>query len=259
MQHQWNSAQLNGKFRGFARIGLLLLFVLMFGVTMTSAQTDGAQLRVGHYVFDAPAVNLYVNGEIAAGADGTPLLYSSMTLPSVYVDLAAGAHTFALTAEGEALEAALIGEQEFTLEAGHRYMLAVLGNVSLNDLHFTLIDETAALAEKDITLSAVTVFINNLAGVPAMDTFFAGEPILSNFPYGDYAVYEDPTEGSGTFITAHGDPEAVIAEFPEAVGSPPISSPSSYFRGYSPALRGRVTRRCIRGYMRVNPPSSTVA
>lgn len=220
MQHQWNSTRLNGKFRGFARIGLLLLFLLMFGVTMTSAQIEGAQLRVGHYVLDAPAVNLYVNGEIAAGADGTPVLYGSMTLPTEYLDLSAGVHTFAVTAEAEPLEPALVAAEEFSLEAGHRYMLAVLGNISADDLHFTLIDETEALAEADINLSAVTIVVNNLTGVQAIDGLFDGDLYFDDLVYGDYFVLQDATEGSGTLIIADSNPEAVVLDFPEAVGSP---------------------------------------
>jgi hypothetical protein len=95
-----------------------------------------------------------------------------------------------------------------------------MGNVSLNDLHFTLIDETAGLAGNDITQSAVSLFVNNLAGVPAIDWQFGGEPFLTNVAYGDYGIYQDPTEGMGSVITAHGDPEAVILEAPDAVGSP---------------------------------------
>ena len=132
----------------------------------------------------------------------------------------AGAHTFAVSAEGEALDSALVGAQEFTLEAGHRYMLAVMGNVSLNDLHFTLIDETAIIAENDIKLSAVTIIINNLAGIPAMDVTFADKPVITNLAYGNYDIMQDPTEGSHTHIIAHGDPTAVILDVPEAVGSP---------------------------------------
>ncbi len=220
MQYLWNSAQLNGKFGRLVWTGLVLLCLLLFGVRVTAAQTESAQLRVGHYVFDAPAVNLYVNGEIVTGTDGTPMLYGSMTLPPQYVDLAAGTSTFAVTAEGEPLTAALVGEQEFTLEAGHRYMLAVLGNTALADLHVTLIDETTALAEHDINLSAVTIFINNLAGVPALDFVFGGETVIDNLAYGDYVIMQDPPEGMGSLITAHGDPEGVILEVPDAVGSP---------------------------------------
>ncbi len=213
MQHIMNAS------RFFVR-SLIALFIL-FALSMTaSAQADGAQLRVGHFVFDAPAVNLYMDGEIITGQDGTPMLFGSMTLPSEYVDLAAGTRTFALTAEGEALDSALVGAQELTLETGHRYTLAVMGNVSLNDLHFTLIDETAAIAENDIDLSAITIFVNNLAGIPAMDFVFADEPVISNLAYGDYEIMQDPTEGSHSHVTAHGDPTAVILDVPEAVGSP---------------------------------------
>jgi hypothetical protein len=197
-----------------------MLFVLMFGVSVTTAQSEGAQLRVGHYVFDAPAINLYMNGEIEAGADGTPLLYGSMTLPTQYLDLAAGLHTFAVTAEGEPLESALVAAEEFTLEAGHRYMLAVLGNVSLNDLHFTLIDETAAIAEADINLSAVSIIINNLTGIQSIDGLFDGDLYFDDLVYGDYFVLQDATEGSGTLVIADSNPEAVVLDVPEAVGSP---------------------------------------
>ncbi|MBK8031312.1 MAG: DUF4397 domain-containing protein [Chloroflexi bacterium] len=199
---------------------MLILCLLLLGATVTSAQTDGAQLRVGHYVFDAPAVNLYIDGELVAGTDGTPVLYGSMTLPASYLDLAAGVHTFAVTAEAEPLASALIGEQEFTLEAGHRYMLAVLGNVSLNDLHFTLIDETAAIAEADINLSAVSIIINNLTGIQSIDGFFDGDLYFDDLVYGDYFVLQDATEGSGTLIIADSNPEAVVLDVPEAVGSP---------------------------------------
>ena len=213
MQHMMNRS------RVFVR-SLIALFIF-FALSMTvAAQAEGAQLRVGHYVFDAPAVNLYMDGEIITGQDGTPVLFGSMTLPSVYVDLAAGAHTFAVAAEGEALDSALVKAQEFTLEAGHRYMLAVMGNVSLNDLHFTLIDETAIIAENDIDLSAITIIINNLDGILAMDITFADKPVISNLTYGNYGIMQDPTEGSHTHIIAHGDPTAVILDVPEAVGSP---------------------------------------
>ncbi|MBK9746047.1 MAG: DUF4397 domain-containing protein [Anaerolineae bacterium] len=220
MQRLGNSARLNGKFGRWAWMGLVLVCLLLFGVSVTTAQSEGAQIRVGHFVFDAPAVNLYVNGELVMGTDDMPLLYGVLTLPTDYLDVAAGTHTFAVTAEDEPLESALVGAQEFTLEAGHRYTLALMGNVSLGDLHFLLLDETAAVAEKDITQSAVTFFINNVTGVSALDFVFAGEPVITNLAYGDYQVMQDPAEGSGSLVTDSADPTAVLLEVPEAVGSP---------------------------------------
>jgi hypothetical protein len=201
---------------------VVVIALLCFGVAIPSAaQADSAQLRLGHFVFDGPAFNLYVNGDAIVGEDDAASLFYPMTLSERYLDFPAGAHTFALAAEGDTLDSAVIGEQELTLEAEHRYLLAVMGNVAADDLHFTLIDETAALEAMDISVSAVSIIINNLSGIPAMDGFFASEVFFSDLAYGDYAVTQDPTEGSGTLIIADDDPETVIAEFPEAVGSPP--------------------------------------
>ena len=48
MQHQWNSARLNGKFRGFARIGLFMLFLLLVSVVVIplSAQEAPPEISV---------------------------------------------------------------------------------------------------------------------------------------------------------------------------------------------------------------------
>jgi hypothetical protein len=222
MQHTFNSFIWDGRYRLVSQMGLAgALLLLLFAIGLpTMAQSEGAQLRLGHFVFDGPSVNLYVDDAVVADQNGTAALYYSMTLPSTYRALTAGAHTFALTAEGESLDSAIVSEQEFTLEAEHRYLLALLGNVTTDDLHLALIDETAAIAEQDITRSAVTIMINNLTGIAALDMLFAGQPFLTNLAYGDFAVTQDPTEGSGTLITAHDNPDTVIMEFPEAVGSP---------------------------------------
>ena len=53
-----------------------------------------------------------------------------------------------------------------------------------------------------------------------MDGRFAGQPYFDNLAYGDPVVTQDPTEGSGTLIVDHDNPDAVIVDFPDAVGSP---------------------------------------
>lgn len=201
-------------------VALLMGAALARPLSAQEAPPDTAQLRLGHFVFDGEDVGLVMDGVMTLGQDGEPVLFSPMTLPSQYLDLAEGVHTFAVTAEGGSLDAALVPEQEFTLEIGHRYLLALMGNVSEDDLHLMLIDETAAMEANDITQSAVSLFINNLAGVPAIDWQFDGEPFLTDVAYGDYAIYQDPTEGIGSFITAAGDPMAVILDVPYAEGSP---------------------------------------
>lgn len=205
------------------RVGLLIGIIALFSLgTMIplAAQVDTTQLRVGHFVFDAPSVNLYMDESIVMGQDDLTSVFSPMTLPDRYMDLDAGVHTFAIVPDGEAVESAIIDDQEFTLEAGRTYLLAILGNTAADDLHFTLIDETTALEEMDISLSAVSIAINNLYGTPAIDVYFADETLFNNLAYGDYLAYQDPTEGQGTKITAHDDIDSVVFEFPDAVGSP---------------------------------------
>lgn len=216
---------------------VLLLCFLALALPAT-AQTDSAQLRLGQFVFDSSALNLYVDSTVIAGEDGAPSAWYPMTLPFSYLNFSAGAHSFALTADGEALESAIVGAQELTLEAGHKYLLAVLGNVIANDVHMSLIDETAAIAQMDISQSAVSVLINNLYGIPAIDMSFAGNSIADNLAYGDYILMQDPTEGSGSLITAHGDPNSVVFELAEAVGSPANIFAVFVFSGKFPGTLG---------------------
>jgi hypothetical protein len=154
------------------------------------------------------------------GVDDIPTVFSPMTLPTQYMDLPADTHNFSLVPDGKELVFAFFDEQEFTLEAGHSYLLAILGNVSADDLHFTLIDETEALEQMDISFSAVTIHINNLYGIEAMDATLNDDPIYSNLLYGDYFVGQDPLEGQGSKIMVHDDPDTVIFEYADATGSP---------------------------------------
>jgi hypothetical protein len=223
------------------RVTFLMVMIALFclGAAIPSvAQADTAQLRVGHFVFDAPSVNLYVDGDSVVGQDALPSIFSPITLPGRYVDFPAGAHTFAVVPEGDTLESAIISDQEFTLEAEHHYTLAMLGNAAASDLHFTLLDETAALEQMDISISAVTIFINNVYSIPAIDAYFADEPIVNNLAYGDYFIFQDPTEGKGSMITAHGDPDSVIFEYADAVGSPGDYFAIFVFSGQFPGTIG---------------------
>lgn len=201
---------------------IVIIALLCFGVAVPSAaQADMAQLRVGHFVFGASSVNLYVDGKaVLAALDNLPSVFSPMTLQAAYIDLTAGVHTFAAVPDGGTLKAAIISDKELTLEAGRHYMLTMLGNPAASDLHFMLLDETAAIEKNDITKSAVSVFINNVYGIPAVDFYFAQKPWQENLAYGDYSVWQDPTEGKGSKITAHGDPNSVIFQYDDAVGSP---------------------------------------
>jgi hypothetical protein len=62
--------------------------------------------------------------------------------------------------------------------------------------------------------------INNLYGVPAIDVSLGDQMMVANLAYGEYSLVQDPTEGKGSKIAVHGDPNAVIFAYADAVGSP---------------------------------------
>jgi len=202
----------------FVVIGLLSLMLIP---PLTAQDNEPAHIRFGHFVWNEAAVNVYMDDVAFVGDEATPAALPPDTVSRKYADLTAGAHTFTIVPDGEALGSAILGPEEFTLESGHNYLLALMGTLTADDLHLTLIDETVGLENVDFSLSAGTLFINNLYGIPAMDLYFAGKLMVDNLAYGEYVFLQDEPEGSGTLITVHGDPETVIFEYPEAVGSPP--------------------------------------
>jgi hypothetical protein len=229
--------------------GLLVVMLLLILILPLAAQDDEpAQVRFGHLLLEGVAVNIYMDDVAFVGDGDATTVLPPNSVSKQYARLTAGAHTFAVVPDGEALKAAILGPQEYTLEAGHDYLLAILGNIAADDLHLTLIDETVGLEKIDFSKSAGTLFINNLYGVPGMDFYFAGELFFENLAYGDYTFFQDPPEGSGTLITVAGEPETIIFQYDEAVGSPPDffalwtqagTFPGTLWEDYSGLYEGR--------------------
>jgi hypothetical protein len=202
--------------------GLLVVMLLLILILPLAAQDDEpAQVRFADLLWDGAAVNIYIDDVAFVGDGDATTVLPPNTVSKQYARLTAGAHTFAIVPDGEALEAAILGPEEFTLEAGHNYLLAMMGNTAADDLHLTFIDETVGLEKIDFSMSAGTLFVNNLYGIPAMDFYFAGKLEIANLAYGDYLFWQDAPEGSGTIITVAGEPETIIFQYDEAVGSPP--------------------------------------
>jgi hypothetical protein len=215
--------------RNFPKIVLVVFLFMSIGL-LSTAQADSAMLRVGHFVFDGLPINLYIDGDAVAGEDGVPYPLDPMTLPYQYLELSADTHSFGLTADGEEDR---ITEAEFTLEAEHSYLLAILGNANADDQHFSLIDETAGLEAFDMSISAVTIHINNMYDV-SLDASLGDVPVYSNLEYGDYVFAQDPTDVSGSKIFLSDDPNSVIFELAEAVASPPQTLAVFVFSGVYP-------------------------
>ncbi len=156
------------------------------------------------------------------GEDGKPYGLNALELSRQYIELSgATPHTFTVVEAGKTIDAALFKSESFPLEAAHNYALAIMGNVESKDLHYKLLDETAALAAHDTKAGAITFVINNLYGLPAVDFYWAGKLLIDNLAYGEDVIFLDPKEGIGSRFTPHGDSTTILFDLPDAIPGPP--------------------------------------
>jgi hypothetical protein len=174
-----------GKDRAMKRIGVLVLAALLVGllsVTATSAQDeDHAHLRIGHFAADAPNVDVWVNGERAL-EDFAPGSLSD------FMDVEPGTVTVSVVPVGGSEAEAVVGPETVTADADHNYTLAVIGQSADDSLHALTVDETAAMADCDMSKSVFRILFNNIAGGPPVSFYENGDFVEKNIAYGEYAA-----------------------------------------------------------------------
>jgi len=148
--------------------------------------TKQARLRLAYFVFGGPNVDLLVNGAVAVNGG-----QAQVNIPGGYVNgylyLAPGTYRVAVVPSGKGLDQALGGALEAPLVAGHRYTLAMIGQLQDNSVKPLLIDETDAEMKIGAKpTDAVRITVNNLAGVTGLDAEWGGKLISKNIPYGGF-------------------------------------------------------------------------
>lgn len=138
-------------------IGLLLLLGL---ATSPVIAQDDVSVRIAYAAFDPAQFDTYIDGEIASFSPGwekvgwkTPLAFWPIFHPDVatpYLTFDSGDHSFAFVPLGENMDAAILGPENFTFEAGHRYSLALIGDLEAGNLQLLAIDETEACGDIDL-------------------------------------------------------------------------------------------------------------
>ena len=169
---------------------------------------DNAHLRVGHFGEDAPAVDVYINGELSSvtGVDYPAL--------SPWMEVAPGTYSVAVAPAGTALEEAVIGPVDVTVEAGEWYTVAAVG--LLGDESLTaqvLVEDYSTIPSGQ---SRFTVFYTSAGGQP-IDVLVDDEVFVSALAFPGTL---DGNDGSASFtvlagdydiaVTANGDPETVL-------------------------------------------------
>jgi hypothetical protein len=181
---------------------VFVMFVLCLMLSVAPGQTDATgtvtddetmvRLRVGHLVLEGPNVDVLINGEIAMFG-----LWELVNLSCCgftgHMYLSPGAHSVALVPNGKGMDEALIGPLDLTLEAGHRYTLAMVGQATDESLTPLVIDETAALEEARTDPSqTIMILINNLAGTETLNFAHDGQG-PQNIPYKGFVAAPVPT------------------------------------------------------------------
>lgn len=144
----------------------LAALVALLGVSAASAQSsEAAWVRIVHASPDAPAVDIWVNGEVAISG----LAFGEAT---DYVELPGGDYDVAVTPEGAGAEDAVI-EATLTLENGMAYTVAAVGQVAEIE-PLVLSDDLTAPADG----TAHVRVVHASPDAPAVDVAVAGGPVL---------------------------------------------------------------------------------
>lgn len=191
------------KARKLVVLSLVAMLMALALVPAAFAQSGMAMVRVIHASPDAPAVDVYVNGNIAVS--NVPFFTASD-----YLDLPAGTYQIQVTPTGEPATAAVI-DASATVEAGKAYTIAATGLVA--NIAPTIIEDdlTAPAAGNahvrvyhfspdapavDVQLADGTKLIEGLAFPDASDYL----PV----PAGSYDIQVVPAGGSDVVIDLAG-------------------------------------------------------
>jgi Fasciclin domain/Domain of unknown function (DUF4397) len=154
--------------------------------TVTNDATQ-ARLRVGHFVFGGPNIDVLINGEIAMNP-GQAQADIPAAMVTGYMYLSPGTYSVAIVPTGKSIDEALIGPVDMQLETGHRYTLAMMGQLDDSSVKPLVIDETAVLQESRTDKGQFTLtVINNAAGTTVID-FFKDGGGPQDVKYGDFAT-----------------------------------------------------------------------
>lgn len=177
---------------------LCLIASVAFGQTDTTAEvvTDDAtmaRLRVGYIVHGGPNIDVLLNGEIAMNP-GQPQANIPCCQFTGYMYLEPGTYSLAIVPTGKGEDEALLGPLDVTLEAGHRYTVATMGQVDDENLTPLVLDETAIFEQvKTPESKEILLLLNNLEG--ATIDFDRERGGARGVEYGDYGIINYAASG----------------------------------------------------------------
>lgn len=185
----------------------LLTALLVSLVPAVSAQNVGlARVRVAHFSPDAPAVEVYLNGE---NSGIQTLAFGDV---SGWVELPAGTYSVAVAPAGTSAEQAAIGPVSLPLRAGTWTTVVAIGSLANGTLTATTVAEDySALKSGE---SRVTVF-HGIEDAPAVDVILPdGTKLVSNLAFGKSAELTVPADTYNLNVVAAGTTGPAVISLP---------------------------------------------
>ena len=186
----------------FAVVALVMLAVVV-GPAVGSAQSANARVRVVHASPDAPAVDVFVNGQSVL--TGVP--YFAV---SPYLSVPAGAYRFQVTPAGAGLGSAVI-DATATLAAGTDYTVAAVNTLARIE-PLVLVDNNSPPAAQRTRVRVV----HASPDAPAVDIKLAGtDTTVLTAAFKDAASVEVPGHTSYAFDITPAGSDAVVFTTPD--------------------------------------------
>lgn len=163
-----------------------LAAVMAIPAVATADNHEGAMVRVGHFSPDAPAVDIYANGEILAGLEDVPF-----GVLSDYIAVPADTYEIAVVvADQDPAEATVIGPAAIELAEGSRSTIAATGFVE--DIAPVILNDDFMLEEGNAQVRVV----HFSPDAPAVDIAPDGaEALIPGLAFPDFAGYVALPEG----------------------------------------------------------------
>ena len=121
--------------RAWFALLLLLSWSAVRAQQATESPAEPARARLAQLALDAPDLEIFVNGERYDPGGLFPA-----GLVSTFEAFPAGTYSLAMAPEGAGLKGAVVGPTDLTLEAGHVYTVAVVGQLADKDMQFLVVD-----------------------------------------------------------------------------------------------------------------------
>ena len=201
-----------------------------------------ARLRVSQCVLGGPAVDVYVNGQVAVSG-GVPLTNVGALLWTGYLYLAPGTYSVALVPTGQGLDHAVRGPLDVTAVAGHRYSLVALGQADEASHPPLLIDETTAYQAiggappDDRHFGYITV--NNIKGTASVDVALGAVVVEPGVDYGGFKAALVPSFVKGIGMTLAEAPHEVLFQDDSNIYNPPGTDFIDCWGGHYPGEIGQ--------------------